>query len=263
MGWLARWFRKPTRSAPASFESPVDESVPAAETAPLFDKLRALRASLSPIPMKHALDRLPLFDWLEAFDANRFLEVFDQVRMKEGYALDYVYEWTGIGGHPLLYARKVSEKRIATVEEYRRKYDQWARPYLDQLAFELSPLGCFEFALFDVVAHQFYLSWHDNYNDTEWVCSAERLEEILKPIATEAHNPMETMRVISEEDRQRLRALDLNPHVRIAGKAAEVSVLAFTKWGGFALHHTRVTWPHHLGEMKREEIARYQCGIVF
>ena len=267
MSWLVNWLRKPkrpTRTAAQPPAPPVEHVVPAAETAPLFEKLRVLRASISPIPMKHALDRLPLFDWLEAFDAQRFFDVFDQVKVKEGYALDYVYYWTGVGGHPLLYARKTKDARIKTVAEYERTFGNGGqRPYLERLSFEPSPLGCFQFALFDVVAHQFYLSWHDNYNDMEWVCSAERLEEILKPIVAASSHPLETMRVISEADRQKLRALDLNPRVRITGKSAQVSVLTFTKWGGFALQHTRVTWPNRLGDVKREELARYQCGIVY
>ncbi len=211
--------------------------------------------------MAYALDRRALFDWQGHFDPNRYLEVFEKIKLKPGFALDYVFRWTGLGGQPLLYSRKSKEPRLPSIEAFEKKYRDTNHHLFEHLSFEESPEGYFQFALFCLMAPRFYLVWHDNYADLEFVCSAEKLESILSNIRSVATHRLEVMRIISEEDKQKLRSLDLQPRVILHSRSAKVIALSFTNWGGFAFHHSFIRPPNRLDQTSREQLVKYDCGI--
>jgi len=191
------------------------------------------------------------------FDANRFFEVFDLVTLNEGYTLDYVYFRDHLGGRPLLYTREVESQPISSPEEYWQAFpgDDW--PFLKDLRFEKSASGFFQFALFCLAAPQFNLFWHALYNDTEFVCTRRRLNQLLDAI------PRRKDYGVVDEDRSKLNAIALGPRVKIDGDSADVVTVSFTKWGGFSHCHSHIRWPNVLERIGTEEIVRYDCGIRF
>jgi hypothetical protein len=94
--------------------------------------------------------------------------------MQAGYDLDYVYHQDGMGGYPLLYARPADQEPYTTEADYLAA----AADQQEYLAFVLpqdNPEGYFEYAAFAMVANQFYLDWHANYNDA--VLCAKRMRK--------------------------------------------------------------------------------------
>ncbi|MBI3874807.1 MAG: hypothetical protein HY300_02330 [Verrucomicrobia bacterium] len=202
----------------------------------------------------------------QRFDANKWFEVFDRVKPDDGWVLDYAWEFTGVGGVPLLYTRRSSDTPLADPQAWREKfkYPEADAPHLKHLAFEQSAEGAFQFAHFCVETPKFYLHWHSNYRDLELVITRDRLEQILKPIRAEAAHPrMPTNDVINADDRAKLLALDLRPVVRLSGKNAEVTALSFTQWGGFALWRAQLRQPNRFNGARAEELVRYQCNIHY
>ncbi|MGH9361060.1 MAG: hypothetical protein ACRD2T_04030 [Thermoanaerobaculia bacterium] len=261
--------RRPRLEPPPPFPEPfVPEEtaqVPVEEAARVLAALAALRREHAELPVAHT----HIFDeprpWLppeERFDPDRYFEVFDRLRPEEGWGLDYVYQYWGNGGSPLLYPRKGDQPPLATPEQYRERFAGSEHPYLWRLAAERSSEGAFQLALFALEGQKFYLHWHSNYFDTEVVCTPERLAELLRAIPDEHPEPS-LIDGITAEERGRLRALDLRPVVRRAGDFAEVEALAFTNWGGFHRRTTRIAWPNWVLGVTAEEVVGYQCGIMF
>src|SRR5688500_7420774 len=102
------------------------------------------------------------------FDVNQYFDVLTHISMQEGYTLDYVYQIDSLGGYLLLYARPVDQPPYASI---------LAIPEGTQLPdfrvlLEVEDLerGYFERVVLDIMANQFYLFWHANYNDTLILC---------------------------------------------------------------------------------------------
>jgi hypothetical protein len=175
--------------------------------------------------------------------------------LEPDHRLDYVYEFLGNSGRPLLYIRKGS-RRIEGLHESASLFPgSECATHIDGLSLEKSALGFFQFALFCIEAPKFYLYWHAAYYDLELVCTRRRLLEILYEIAKE--------HAIEESHQKRLSETDLRPRIRLQGDSAEVVALSFTKWGGFSTHTSCVTWPNRLHKVHTESLVEYDCGIMY
>jgi hypothetical protein len=193
------------------------------------------------------------------FDANQYFEVLDHISMQEGYALDYVYQNDDLGGYPLLYARPVEQVPYASAADIPQNTQ--LLDFQDYLSVEDVEQGYFEYVVMDIMANQFYLFWHANYNDTLIVCNRQQIYDIVGQVGSgDFGNPMDTAQ------RAKARTLrNIVPVVRLAGDTAVVEVVTFTKWGGFY----RLTYtvsreaPHTILDLKEENILPYDCGVMF
>jgi hypothetical protein len=238
-------------------------SVATEEAGRVLADLAELRRETPPMPMGFVLDRPPLA-WVpqaERFDANRYFEAFDRLRLAEGWQLDYVYNYHGIGGEPWLYARRAADPPLDSLDAYRARFpNAGTAAFLGHLVSDRTPEAAFQLALFALEAPKFYLNWHSHYFDTELICTAARREEILAGIPLD-HGPFGD-NAIPAAERARLREVPLAPVVRRAGDFVEVETLAFTKWGGFFRRTVRLAWPNWVLNERREEVVAYQCGIM-
>lgn len=140
----------------------------------LLSSLNSLRNKIGHIPKiffdKENANNTPRPEGV-GFDVNRFLKVFDKIKLKEGFILDYTYHSGRLGGEPLIYTRKKDAPRLST-KEYLEKYGSVdTRPYLKAITIEINPESFFQIAIFSQVVHQFYLYWHANYNDHQFIFS--------------------------------------------------------------------------------------------
>ncbi|MGB3943772.1 MAG: hypothetical protein WBK88_03155, partial [Methanothrix sp.] len=82
------------------------------------------------------------------FDTNLYFDVLDRISPQRGYVLDYVYRYAGIGGAPLLYARKSTALPYRNFSEYAaaspNKRAEREDYYLRHLAADGSPEGYFQ-----------------------------------------------------------------------------------------------------------------------
>src|SRR5919109_3977875 len=117
----------------------------------------------------------------DEFDVNQYFNVLPHLSMREGYALDYVYQNDSLGGFPLVYARPTDlapYTSIADVPETMQASD-----FRDFLEIEDVEQGYFEYVVLDIMARQFYLFWHANYNDTEIVCNRDEVNDIVARVS--------------------------------------------------------------------------------
>jgi hypothetical protein len=191
------------------------------------------------------------------FDVAEYFTVLDHLAMEPGWVLDYVYQLDGLGGAPRLYARPEDQPRYLTFEEWYTA-DRDDNPF-PHIVVDDTPEGYFQLVLLRVTGSQFYLWWHALYDDTIVFGSRDPLERILDNVASSSAGFMEP------EAMAAARAVDPTPVVVLEDGHALVVIHTWTKWGG--LHRTawRVSrsFPHEMSRQSHEQLAPYDCGMVF
>lgn len=193
------------------------------------------------------------------FDANRIFEALSHLTMKNGFTLDYVYHQDGMGGYPLLYARAIGQRPYLDEAEYdavpnRPDYTSFVTP-------QDTAEGYFDFAVFLVTANQFYLDWHANYNDWQVVCSAADIDDVIRSLEGEDSFG----RSMTPDQQRAARAIENpQPSVVLSGETARVTMLVFTKWGGFYRRTLAISRADHsIVQETDEPLVEYDCGVAF
>jgi len=247
-----------------------EHRIPEAYCQGLERNLELLRQSIGPITNT------------PRFNANRFLEVFDRVRIKEGYVLDYYHQSLdnppppgaprlfAMDAQPYVFTRPMNQPHDEAAGIAAGLY--WRRPHLmEHLEFERSPEGLLQWVMFRTAANQFHRVWQGNYSDTRYILTLAGLERVLADLPParpdEEHlvpRPCGPRGFLDrhgtpflEYDRERLRALDLTPWTRVAGDLGEVRVLTFTRGSGFAWRHLHLRWPHHVDREDQAPVVEY------
>jgi hypothetical protein len=195
----------------------------------------------------------------DEFDVNHYFDVLNHISMQEGYALDYVYQNDGLGGYPLLYARPVNQVPFASTADI-PEGTEWPNFQL-YLEVKDTEQGYFEYVVMDLLANQFYLFWHANYNDALIVCNRQQVYEVVAQV-----NSGDFGNIMDKDQQARARTLrDIVPVVRLTGDVAVVEVVTFTKWGGFYRYTYTISreTPHTIIDIEQENILPYDCGVMF
>lgn len=191
------------------------------------------------------------------FDVNKFLDVFDQIKLKKGNILDYAFHFGGTGGEPLIYTRHEDAPRISANEYMKRYGDLQAQPYLIDTSIDNNPKSFFQLFVFSKAVHQFYQWWHAGYNDHRFVFDFESVKEILRDIPeTEQYG-------ISNKNRETLKLLSYEPQVECHNTGGTVRCILFSNWAGFYYETAAITWPETEIKTKQKNIVPYDCGILF
>lgn len=201
------------------------------------------------------------------FDVGQYFQVLKHVSPPEGHVLDYVYWYAGGNGRPHLYLRATNAPPFQTFAEYESSfgdkgdYSEAVNSLYTKLRLDGSPESFFERLVFDVMAGQFYLSWHENYRDHTIVTTSKDIRRIIAELDKDDF----IVPLTSEQKRSMLKA-DLAPRVTWSDeKVAEVSAVIFSKWGGLFRITRRVSraYPHVAEEKDIEEVVEYICGKIF
>ena len=193
------------------------------------------------------------------FDANEYFTVLTHISMREGYALDYVYLSDGLGGSPVLYARRADQAAYASMEDVPQNTQ--LPDFHEYLEVEDVEGGYFEYVLMDIMANQFYLFWHANYNDTEIVCNRGDVNDIISAVSSGDFGYK-----LDLLQQTRARAMrNIEPVVNLTDDSANVQVITFTKWGGFyrLTYSISRSLPHTIIDVKEENLVPYDCGVMF
>jgi len=209
----------------------------------------------------------------ESFDVNSYFDIFSHIRVKEGYVFDYIFDTYADGG-PIMYFLPTEEYNPDITSYYSVDEDGFAkletRPQgrvseafglIRYLEIDNTREGYLEFAIFSTLAGQFALKWHSNYFDHIPVISKDTLDYVLENMW--GWN-------ITNTDIKEARKIDTAPVIRETPEGAEVSIIYFTKWGGFikrtivfdttVFDNIEGTW---ITGVEEETILEYDCGVMF
>lgn len=196
------------------------------------------------------------------FDANLYFDVLDRISPQRGYVLDYVYHYAGIGGGPVLYARKSTAPPYRNYSEYAAadlaKRADREDYYLRHIAADGSPEGYFQLALLRIQGEQFYQYWHDAYNDGRIV--SDREEARARQGGGFGADESTIDGLLAD-----LEGFDLAPTVSMNGDLVKVEAVVFTKWGGFIKRSILMEReaPHLILGEGSQVLVAYDCGILF
>jgi hypothetical protein len=194
----------------------------------------------------------------DEFDANEYFKVLTRISMQDGYVLDYVYPVDFLGSFPYLYARPVDQTPYTSSTDVPEGVE--LGNYRDQLKVEDVAQGYFEYAVMDIMAGQFYLVWHANYNDTEIVCNADAAAAIVDRINSQDFG----MKMDLQQQAQVRAMKNIEPAVTLTDDNAILEIVVFSKWGGFFRRTYTIgrSFPHAV-DMKEENLVPYDCGVMF
>jgi len=195
------------------------------------------------------------------FDPNHYFEVFKTLQMQDGYTLDFVYHQDGMGGYPVLYARPIGQPPYITEADYAVTTSGDRPDYLSFVVPQDNPRGYFEYAAFAVLANQFYLSWHANYNDWKILCDREEVDAIIQSLDGEHAFGVP----MTAKQKKEARSIDNpQPSVNLNAETATVTMLVFTKWGGFYQREFTIRRADHsILDVQDTPLVEYECGIMF
>lgn len=186
----------------------------------------------------------------DEFDVNRYFDVLTNLSMEPGYSLDYTYEYDGLGGWPMLYARQTDPPASPQI----------LLPYPEHVRVTDTVEGYLEFVLLNIMADQFYLYWHANYNDSQVLCDQEALNTTISRLKSEKHSA-----ALETRAQKQAKKIDPRPVVTLQENSAQVQVLIFTQWGGFIrwTYIIQRDFPHTILEFDTETLVPYDSGILF
>jgi hypothetical protein len=196
------------------------------------------------------------------FDANLYFDVLDRISPQHRYVLDYVYRYAGIGGGPVLYARKSTALPYRNYSEYAaaspNKRADREDYYLRHIAADGSPESFFQLALLRIQGEQFYQYWHDAYNDARIISD---LEEARAGLGGGFGADESTIEALLSD----LAEYDLAPTISMNGDLVKVEAVVFTKWGGFVKRSMLMEReaPHLILAERSQVLVEYDCGIMF
>jgi hypothetical protein len=195
----------------------------------------------------------------DEFDANKYFSVLNHVSLQEGYMLDYVYPVDFLGSSPMLYARPEDQPSYTSMEDIPENTE--LPDFRDHLVVDNTEQGYFEYVAMDIMAGQFYLVWHANYNDTQIVCNASEVNDIISTVNSSDFG-------YKLDLAQQIKARTMNniePLVNLTDDSATVQVVIFTKWGGFyrLTYEISRSFPYTKIDVKEENLVPYDCGVMF
>ena len=195
----------------------------------------------------------------DEYDANQYFKVLTHISMREGYVLDYVYQNDSLGGYPLLYARPNDQTAYTSITDIPEN-TQWS-DFREYLEIEDVEQGYFEYVVMDIMANQFYLFWHANYNDTQIICNRDDVHNIISSVNSGGFgNKLDLLQKTKARTMK-----NIEPAVDLMGDIAKVQVLTFTNWGGFYRLTYTISrgFPHTITDLKQENLVPYDCGMLF
>jgi hypothetical protein len=203
----------------------------------------------------------------DEFDPNKVFEIFDHLKMEEGFTLDYVYDANSMGGYPELYARRIDSERYETLLDYTEAHPECFEDgaptdcfYMNHVKADDTEEGFLQLVIFYRMGDQFYLVWHANYNDAVVIVGNEGLEKIIKERSDTSFGAQFTNLQQNEAKR-----IDPTPEVIFNDKSVTVKLVWFTKWGGFykTTYQVARQFPHLIQTIETENLLEYECGIMF
>lgn len=206
----------------------------------------------------------------KAFSVDGYFSVLRHISMKPGWTLDFVYQFDNAGGRPVLYARCLEAEPFKSYDEFRAARNVTkdlftdvpcgSEFYNEYIRLDGSPVSYFEYVVLVLMGDQLFHFWHDNLHDELVICDKSGLDTFF--VKWDAEKPFD--RNVPSDLRKGAYALDLQPRVSFSGGTVTVSVVVFTKWGGFERQSYEIKQraPHTIRQTAKETLLDYYCGIV-
>jgi hypothetical protein len=253
--------------------TPADNALSAAWCQETANNVKDIQPSKIPDNLTHGNSGKTGGEW----DANTIFSQLKHLSIEDGYVLDYVYDFNGSGGSPVLYVRPAGAAPYSTYDQFTEAANSYTPPenditavwfvmgqktgvYGNKIKIDGTREGYFEYTVLQLLGEQFYLFWHANYNDIHIVSDFVEMESLLKSLGeTDFGLP------VNESFKQAARKINLQPTVDINGDTVTVKLVTFTKWGGFYRLAFTISgkYPYLITGLENKQLLKYDCGVMF
>ena len=179
------------------------------------------------------------------FNPNDYFMLLTHLSMEPGYVLDYNYTVTSLGGHPSLFGRTESTGDVVS--------------YRTHVVLDDTPESYLEYMALLYMGDQFYLDWHDEYNDEILIANQAGARVGASRAASFCFSDQETADAVRAE----VEKWDMTPVVVIGETEVNVRLVIFSKWGGYKLHSFTFSreFPHNMIDHQDEILVEVKCEV--
>ncbi len=193
------------------------------------------------------------------FDLGNFINGFEYLDVNEQFKVNYVYMYRNSYGRPLLYTVTKGTEEFKTEKEYS---EGQPLPFTYGIEADGTDKGFLQLAMTQLLGPNFYLYFRSNEQDTTVLCDIDDIERLLDDLDQRDDVAVKPDMLF------KARALTIDaiePVVRFDKKNNQVmvSVLTFTKWGGFYRQTLTygVGFPHRSISITAKQVIAYDAGF--
>jgi hypothetical protein len=207
------------------------------------------------------------------FNVSKYLDKLQYLSIEEGRVLEYVYNFDGMGGFPILYVRQKTSQPFVNVSQWRDASCSTTscKNYLDDIVIDDTPEGYMQFITLAIMGDQFYLWWHALYNDYQLIWNQNKMEAILETLPKAGENgAADDLYSINKAEAETLRGMDFTPTILYNNanpNVVRIQVVVFTKWGGFIRRTYKVKRNKGSGarikNVQEKVLVEYSVDYVF
>jgi hypothetical protein len=200
--------------------------------------LDAMNTLLDPYDLPHHFLEEDTVPHPGDFSPNQFFSVFKHLRMQDGYLLDYVYQYGGFMGGPVVYARKIQDRPFSSYQEFidvksgepnKEVYwgGEYADDYLSYVIRDETPASYLEYSLLDQYGNEFFAVGYANYKNIMLICDQSDIPTIEKNANefTQRESFPKSIKLLKN-------LIYFKPSVRMIGNHVWVRYLLFTNRAG-------------------------------
>ena len=161
------------------------------------------------------------FESHDFFNPEILIECLPNIKLKDGYTLDFVYQTANRIGLPLLYVRKVETEPFIKVTQH----ENWLKKnsLLDYILLDGTKDSYIQIIIFMELGDKFFLYEHALYNKIDLILSIKDFNDIFK----------EYNFILEPNEREKLSNINFNPNVEFLDEdEVKVSYYTFTEFGG-------------------------------
>lgn len=219
-----------------------------------------------------------------SFDFVNYFKIFDKLKVKPGWEIDYQYAFSGDAGRPAILGLRNGQSLEKLVDSLKSslgilRYAFDSVSYTDYLLVELSVEGCFQYALFNLIGDQFGLFGGANYGRRKIICSDATLSDevdflikergLKKTIKTDSLSETDRLNRAWSYRRSQLDSIQLlggRPEIKLLGDSiCQISMMHHSDWGGLMKvdYEIELHFPHEFTLQRDSLLAYYDSMLLF
>ena len=150
---------------------------------------------------------------LDLFDPNILISKLPNLKLKEGFILDYVYITGNSFGYPLFYVREENSKPFIKIKDYK----SWIKNnnIYEFINLDHTKDSYFQLSMLLELGETFFLYWHSNYDSKTVITDTNKI-----------------LFWFDKKSKELIKNMDFNPKVDFYNNEVEITYYLFKRFGG-------------------------------
>lgn len=194
------------------------------------------------------------FDYKNASDLKEVSQLFSELKIKDGYVLDYFEAGDDMGARCIPYCHKINKAGVSTRVPY-NKIEEFV-PVLEFFEVPFTEEGILQAWLLDNLSIFMHKLWHGLYGNRDFVFTDEDFENLKENVTNiDVANAL-----------QAIEPESIYPSVKIGRNAALLTLAYWSNWRGLIKESVTAERDGEsviFGTPETVTLVKYNCGIKF